>query len=170
MANKLEKGVPLKFFAGHEGSQCMVRKMVIYLGTFELHNIAKEGDNREIEVNQKWDFTNVRSQSEVIETIKTHLQQHGIGLVIQTAFEAIFNLPGIKSAKNVIGGISRFSQGFFKGMVEAVGRVLPSKEDLNIESNISKIVNPMDANQLQVLKNSNSKNTDGEDVADGIQN
>ncbi|MDR1591118.1 MAG: hypothetical protein LBR92_03970 [Puniceicoccales bacterium] len=163
-ANKLKNKTPLKFFANNEGGRCVVRKMAVYLGTFELHNITRDGDNKEIEVNERWNFTNVRSQREVIEAIKIRLQQHGIGLVIQAAFEAIFNFPGIKSAKGVIEGMGRLGQVFFKGIAEAMGKMLPNKEDLNIESNFSKFISPM--NQLPVAKNvgDGNKNEDKEAI------
>jgi hypothetical protein len=76
---------PLRFFAIREGSQCVVRKMTIYLGKIELHNVAKE--SKKIKINETWNFTNVRSESEVIESISVRLQHHSIGLIIQNALK-----------------------------------------------------------------------------------
>jgi hypothetical protein len=149
--DKFDKRVPLKFFAIHESGQYVAKKMVVYLGKFEFYNIVREGEGNEIEVNATWNFTDVRSRNEVIEAIKTRLQRHGIDLIIQNAFEAIFNLPGIKPVKHLISGISRFSQNFFKGITESVMKMLPNKEDMDLETNLSRMINP--AHQLPVPKN-----------------
>jgi hypothetical protein len=147
-SHKLPKEESLKFFAIREGSQCVARKMVVYIGKFELHNMTKEGENREIKIDEMWSFSNVRSQSEVIEAIKVRLQRHGVGLVIQNTFEAIFNLPGVKPVTHLIKGISRFSQGFFKGVAESMMKILPSKAEVNPEPNLSEIINPVEDEQL----------------------
>jgi hypothetical protein len=163
-ADKLNNGVPLRFLAIHESGQCVAKKMLVYLGKFELHNVIREGESAEIEVNATWNFTDVRSQSEVIEAIKARLQRHGINLIIQNAFEAIFNLPGIKPAKRLITGISRFSQDFFRDITESVMKMLPSKEDIDLEGNLSRMINPATNHQLLVPKNVDDSEENAVDV------
>ncbi|MDR2371977.1 MAG: hypothetical protein LBD60_02410 [Puniceicoccales bacterium] len=163
-ADKLNNGVPLRFFSIHESGQCVAKKMLVYLGKFELYNVIREGESTEIAVNATWNFTDVRSQSEVIEAIKARLQRHGINLIIQNAFEAIFNLPGIKHAKRLIVGISRFSQDFFKGITESVMKMLPSKEDMNLEDNLARMINPASSHQLLVQKNVDDSEENAIDV------
>jgi hypothetical protein len=153
-----------KSFIICDGSQCVVREMAIYLGKIKLHNIDQKGGSREIDINETWNFTDVHSQKEVINTIKTRLQRHGVDLMIQSAFEAIFNLPGIGSARRLITEIGHFSQTFFKGITESMMKTLPSKDDMNLEDNFSKIVDPLVRDRLQAIRNTNSSKEDTEDT------
>jgi hypothetical protein len=155
-SDKFKDGAPLRLFAIREGGQCIARKMVIYLGKIELHNATREGESKEIAINETWNFTDVRSLTEVIESIKVRLQRHSIDLVIESVFETVFNLPGIKFTKRLINRIGHFSQGLFGGIAESVMKVLPSKGDINIEDNLSKIINPLDDRQIQVSQNADA--------------
>jgi hypothetical protein len=153
VVDKLNKEAPLKLLAIHEGGQYVAKKMSVYLGKFELHNVIREGENSEIDVNAIWNFTDVRSRREVIEAIGVRLRRHGIDLIIQSAFDAIFNLPGIKPAKRLIGGISRFSQKFFKGITESMMKMLPSKDDANLEANLIPMIHSTGDDQFPAAGN-----------------
>jgi hypothetical protein len=123
-ANGAGDSGPLKFFA-QNGGRFVIRKMTIRMGSFELHNITAPGEKKEIDVNQTWTLTDVRSRKDVVDFVMARLQSYGLGIVLQSALGAIFNLPGMKLVKHGMEKVSHLGRGVFKGVGEAMTRILP---------------------------------------------
>jgi hypothetical protein len=162
--NQAGNGESLKLFAIREGGQCVVQEMVIYLGKLKLHNIIPGGGTKEIDIHETWNFTDVHSRKEVIKAIRVRLRPYGIDLVVQSAFGAIFNLPGVSSAKHLLMGVSHFSQTLFKGIAESVTKALPSKDDINLDANSSKAINRQDYDPLRASRNINKLEKEEKDA------
>jgi hypothetical protein len=115
---------PLKLFA-QSGSRFVIRKMMIHVGSFELHNITASGEQQVVDVNQTWTLTNVHSRKEVIDFVTARLQKYGVNIAIQSVFGAIFNLPGVRSVKSAMAKVGQLGRGMFKKVSETVMQELP---------------------------------------------
>jgi hypothetical protein len=126
-----------KFFTICDDGHFVARKVMIHIDTFKLHNVTMAGEDKTIPINETWTLTDVKSKKEVIESVITHLQKYGIGIIMQNIFETVSNLPGIKSVNHVVEKVGRWGRGIFKSMAKAMTKMLPSKSapETNTASN-----------------------------------